>query len=87
MNIMKLSNFTIVNNDANGNPRYVCHFLHFIGPADDGLDLLAKYDLAVKRAKIFGGKIYRGKDYGGGIVFTSNNINDLIEKINFIQTN
>lgn len=27
--------FTRINNDTNGNPRYVCHFLAFITPEDD----------------------------------------------------
>lgn len=26
------SDFTRINNDSNGNPRYVCHFFHFLTP-------------------------------------------------------
>lgn len=74
--------FTRINNDINGNPRYVFHFLNFITEQESqGLNLDQKYNLAVKKAKKIGGKIYRGKSFGGGIVFQSYNIQETILKI------
>lgn len=81
--------FTRINNDGNGNPRYVCHFLNFTTDNDTeqlkadhaaSLDNFSttliglKYDLAIARAKKIGGKKYHNKSYGGGIVFQSYNI-------------
>ena len=63
--------FTRVNNDVNGNPRYVCHYLNL---AND-------YDDAVKIAKKIGGKKFHTKQYGGGIVFQSYNIKDTEKSI------
>lgn len=75
--------FTRIANDINGNPRYVFHFLNFITDQESqGLTLDQKYNLAVKKAKKIGGKIYRAKNYGGGIVFQSYNIQETILKIN-----
>ena len=47
-----------VNNDINGNPRYVIHFLAFANT----------YDEAHAIANSIGFQKYRGKDFGGGIV-------------------
>ena len=63
--------FTRINNDINGNPRYVCHFLHI---AND-------YQTAVKLANKIGGKKFHNKQYGGGIVFQSYNIADTSNRI------
>jgi hypothetical protein len=64
-----------INNDVNGNPRYVVHFYDLLKDGEgEGLPILEKYELAVKKARKVGGKIYRGKDFGGGIVFQSYNI-------------
>ena len=65
-----------VNNDIYGNPRYVCHFSELETPADDELGTMARYDAAVARAKTVGGRRYRGRDFGGGIVFTSYNLKE-----------
>lgn len=71
---------TRINNDVNGNPRYVTHFLNV--PIDgEGLSISEKYALACKKAKAIGGKRYHTKKFGGGIVFQSYNINDLINEI------
>ena len=59
--------FTRIDNDYNGNPRYVCHFLNI---AND-------YDEALKIAKTIGGK----KFHGGGIVFQSYNIRHIAKRI------
>lgn len=64
--------FTRVQNDINGNPRYVCHFLTF------GSD----YPDAVRLANTIGGKKYSTKAYGGGIVFQSYSLDELMKAIN-----
>jgi hypothetical protein len=63
--------FTQINNDINGNPRYVCHFL----------DIAATYEEAIQKAKKIGGKKFHNKQYGGGIVFQSYNLSDLKKKV------
>lgn len=68
---MKTIEFTQVNNDSFGNPRYVTHFFSFLKEDEQ---TLSNYNLAVKRANKLGGKKYRGNDFGGGIVFQSYNI-------------
>lgn len=73
MKNVKEIDFKRVNNDINGNPRYVCHFLNFVVDSDKG-SISDKYDIAVKRAKEVGGKRYSNKSYGGGIVIQSYNI-------------
>ena len=67
--------FTRINNDVNGNPRYVCHFLN-IPNLDKSLDISSQYAQAVKKANAIGGRKYHTKKYGGGIVFQSYNIQD-----------
>jgi hypothetical protein len=80
--------FTRVNNDVNGNPRFVLHFLALTIPADDQLaagfldGITRKYNAALTRAKLLGGRKFSNKQYGGGIVFSSYNLHDLCEKIN-----
>lgn len=64
-----------VNSDIYGNPRYVVHYLAFLG--EDERD----YDLAHSRAKSLGGKKYRGKDFAGGFVFQSYNIEETLRQI------
>lgn len=70
-------------NDINGNPRYIIHFLYLLNQKEsEGLTLDQKFNLALKKAKKIGGKQYRGKEFGGGIVFQSYNIQETILKIN-----
>lgn len=69
--------FVRINNDVNGNPRYVCHFLNI---SND-------YERAVKLANTIGGRKYNTKKYGGGIVFQSYNLRDLTERILEIAEN
>ena len=59
--------FTRINNDVNGNPRYVCHFLN----------ISDEYNDALKLAKTLGCRKFNNKQYGGGIVFSSYNITNL----------
>ena len=68
--------------DVNGNPRYVVHFLAFdrLRPADVAGEPVwvhnERWIANVREA--LGGKSYRGKDFGGGIAFTSFSVeNDL----------
>ncbi len=72
INLIKESDFIRIVNDINGNPRYVCHYLFF---GD-------KYEQACKLANKAGGRKYRAKWYGGGIVFKSYNLQELCDFIN-----
>ena len=79
---MENSIFTRINNDANGNPRYVCHMTEFLNDKDRGqFDLTQWYAIALKKARQLGGKKYHTKSYGGGIVFQSYNTDMLASKI------
>jgi hypothetical protein len=70
-----------INNDVNGNPRFVVHFYELLNDGEgEGLNILEKFDLVVKKARKIGGKMYRGKDFGGGIVFQSYDIQATINK-------
>lgn len=75
---MRTIEFTRVNNDVYGNPRYVTHFLSLLNEEEQ---TLSNYNLAVKRANKLGGKKYRGKDFGGGIVFQSYDLDGLRKRI------
>ena len=75
---MKTIEFTRVNNDFCGNPRYVTHFFSLLKEDEQ---TLSNYNLAVKRANKLGGKKYRGNDFGGGIVFQSYNLDGLRKRI------
>jgi len=81
---MKTIKFKRVNNDVYGNPRYVCHFFALLREEEKSLN---NYSLACNRAHKIGGKKYRGKDYGGGIVFQSYNLNDLVREITELVNN
>jgi hypothetical protein len=63
--------FYRVNNDVNGNPRYVIHFLAF---ADE-------YHEAKRIANRLGFRVYRGRDFGGGFVCQSYNLENTAESI------
>lgn len=74
--------FTRVNNDINGNPRYVIHFLDILNPEERmTLPFAKKYEYALKKGKLLGGKKYDNKQYGGGIVYQSYNIEILEKKL------
>ncbi len=70
-------NFIRINNDVNGNPRYVFHFL----------ELANNYNEALFLAKKIGGKKFHNKQYGGGIVVQSYNLQDDCDRINELKTN
>jgi len=85
--------FTRINNDTNGNPRYVVHFFELINDNDydiaeakkDIFNGISKtsilYTIALKKAKELHGRKYHNKSYGGGIVFQSWNPSDLEKDI------
>jgi len=79
--------FTRVNNDVNGNPRYVCSYDAILNEADKAearrmsnmsrpmrFFVDCEYELAVKKAKKIGGRKFHNKQYGGGLVFQSYDI-------------
>lgn len=89
--MITVDNFTRVNNDINGNPRYVIHFLNLLTSKEqDEISAKARpmqaisdmYREAVNKASDIGGKRYRGKDFGGGIVFEAHNLQYVANKIN-----
>lgn len=70
--------FTRINNDVNGNPRYVCHFSDIVNEQDReiaqsyGINYISElYRIAIKKANKIGGRKYHTKSFGGGIVFQS----------------
>jgi hypothetical protein len=63
--------FTRINNDINGNPRYVVHYLQM---ADS-------YERALYLGRKLGGRKFHNKQFGGGIAFQSYNIDQLAERI------
>lgn len=82
-NTITTENFTRVNNDVNGNPRYVIHFLDILtGEEQQNLTVFDGYNLAVNKANKIGGKKFNTKAYGGGIIFQSYNLPDLVKKCN-----
>lgn len=63
---------TSANNDVNGNPRYIVHYL--------SLDM-SDY-ISTKETRSAGLSMYRGKSYGGGYVFsTYDNLERAVQKI------
>lgn len=76
--------FTRINNDVNGNPRYVVHFLALLTEEESSnydISVSDKYRIACKRANKLDGRKYNNKSYGGGIVFSTYNLNGLIDHI------
>ena len=73
---------TRINNDSNGNPRYVCHYGNLLnGKEDENLKYNERYSVALARAKNIGGRKFHNKQYGGGIVFQSYNTDQLKQQI------
>lgn len=69
--------FTRINNDTNGNPRYVIHFF----------TLADTYERALFLGRKIGGRKFHNKQYGGGIAFQSYNTADLEKRINELKEN
>lgn len=66
---------TRVNSDTYGNPRYVVHFLALSGSGGD-------YAATIRKARKIGGGKFHNKQYGGGVVFQSHNVPDIVESVN-----
>ena len=80
--------FTRVNNDVNGNPRYVCHYLNLIKRSyQKDYRHENEYLNAIKKANAIGGRKFHNKQYGGGIVFQSYNIEDTARRIKELLKN
>jgi hypothetical protein len=77
-------NFTRVNNDVNGNPRWVCHFTNLEADTSTASpwDISSRYNEAVSFARQFGGKRFHNKQYGGGVVFCTYDLGGLCAMIN-----
>lgn len=79
--------FTRINNDVYGNPRYVCHYLDFKPLQNVNEPYKSfEYSEALRMAKSLGGRKYHNKQYGGGIVFQSYDIEILTAKILLMTT-
>lgn len=71
--------FKRIKNDVNGNPRYVCHFFEMdVHGAQSGLGISERYEIAVKLANTIGGRRYHVKNFGGGLVFQSYSLDELV---------
>jgi hypothetical protein len=80
--------FTRVNNDVNGNPRYVIHFLDCAPDAWTGENarnnhyaLTERYAWTCKLMNTVGGRKFHNKQFGGGIVFQSYSLPETIAAI------
>jgi len=69
--------FTRANNDINGNPRYICHFLAISN----------NYDKAVELANSIGGRKHNTKSYGGGLIFSTYNTDNLKSQLLELKEN
>ena len=77
--------WTKINNDTNGNPRYVCHYLNLLKESEKQLPVNTSYGIACKRANKIGGRKYHTKNYGGGIVFSTYNLARLEQQIESLK--
>ena len=83
-----------IDNDSNGNPRWVVHFLNLLTDKECeaahaeaharstftlGTELM--FEKALQKARTVGGVKYRAKWFGGGIVFQSYNIAEGIKQV------
>lgn len=78
-------NLTRIDNDVNGNPRYVAHFLNLLTEKEKearGPGLTDRYSIAVARGNRAGGRKYHNRSYGGGVVFQSYCVRELCNHIN-----
>ena len=78
--------YTRIKNDVNGNPRYAFHFLDFLHPTEQVGSIEEQYHKALQKARKIGGKVYRGKDVGGGIAIQTCNIYKTISDVRQISS-
>ena len=76
------SDFTSINNNSYGNPRHVIHFLNI--PTNE-TDISKMYNEALYKCKPLGGKKFHNKQYGGGIAFSTYDLNALIINLNNLK--
>lgn len=84
--MLSIQDFTQINNNSMGNPRYVCHFLGLVPPdflEPDAWSISAKYNAALDFSRPFGGKKFHNRQYGGGIVFCTYDLPGLVREINY----
>ena len=79
------TDFTRINNDTNGNPRYVIHFLNCEPETWKNDSITVRYNNTVSLMKKIGGKRFHNKQYGGGIVFQSYSLPGTIADIERIK--
>ena len=78
--------FYRVNSDIYGNPRYVVHFLSLLTEEEKADHQSYRlFSRALTRAHKIGGVKYRGRDFGGGIVFQSYSIDDTADAIERVK--
>ena len=84
---IKMKRFTRVNSDTYGNPRYVIHFLHCEPETwmDYRLTWAERYARTVKLMNKIGGRKFHNKQYGGGVVFQSYNLDETIADIDRLK--
>ena len=73
--------FDRIKHDSNGNPKYVIHFTSLL-KKEDYSDVSNNYENVLKIARTLGGRKYNNKNYAGGIVFQSYNLQDTCNFIN-----
>lgn len=76
--------FTHINNDINGNPRYVIHFME-CEPESWKIPTAGRYASVCKLMNKIGGRKFHNKQYGGGIVFQSYSLPETISSIERIK--
>ena len=77
--------FTRINNDGNGNPRYVIRFLDCEPEADYTYNIDQRYANVCNLMNKIGGRKYYKIRYGSGIVFQSYSLDETIEHIEKIK--
>ena len=82
MSHITAKDFTSINNDSYGNPRFVIHFLNI---STENASVKNMYDEALNKTKSLGGKKFHNKQYGGGIVFSTYNLESLIKQLNELK--
>ena len=81
-----LNDFTRINNDTNGAPRYVIHFLALDKYGyQSSIQLSERYNLALVLSKQANGRKFHNKQYGGGIAFATYSLDDTVTKLNSIM--
>lgn len=82
---ISIDDFTRVNSDSNGNPRYVIHYLQCMPECYEQLDQRDRYRATTKLMNTIGGRRFHNKQYGGGIVFQSYNLNETAKQIEEVK--